>query len=52
MSKGQLIVDVTKTHLETINITEAEGTLLFWLAQSPALNLTEHTSVSILEETA
>lgn len=33
---------VTKAYLESIGLTEAEGTLLYWPAQSPDLNPIEH----------
>ena len=33
---------VTRAYLESVNMTEAEGTLLYWPAQSPDLNPIEH----------
>lgn len=32
----------TRAYLESVNMTEAEGTLLYWPAQSPDLNPIEH----------
>jgi hypothetical protein len=33
---------ITKHYLESMHMTEAEGTLLYWPAQSPDLNPIEH----------
>jgi len=33
---------ITKRYLESVHMTEAEGTLLYWPAQSPDLNPIEH----------